>query len=471
VVAAIGASALAVVGVFLAQTYQLFGSFVGPNTKALISSPITLAGFGANIDRATAANFEIGDGVAGIQTYVSKLALGALHHVYSVFGVSLNDPHFAGVMNSKTFAEQDYTLYQRIPEFGANPWDVLLAVLAVIVLLVAVVRGRRQFRIALLLSLSLGCGYLLLTGTGKWEPFDVRFQVPVFVAMSAVIAVALSLFPPWVTRLVLVGLVVSCLPQLLDNKEFPLVPQYQFRGSYLTPYFGQYGSPSSAAEAAAYQAVTTMLAQSTCKQAAFGNWVVWEYPLWVGLQHEHYQGVLNDFNVSNESSRLEPSYTPCASITQHGPRYFTPNNGTVNVQQNVLVLSMNPRNAAAIRTGIPQFQSKVRGVRVLPGGGWNTEGPYGFTLLGPSGSVYLFSDSAQQVQLRLHLVPTLPHPTVHFSESNGQLVSSTIRHNTVEANLDLRPGITNINMITESNAAAQRRLLILTGVTLGSSKT
>ena len=84
-----------------------------------------------------------------------------------------------------------------------------------------------------------------------------------------------------------------------------------------------------------------MLAQSTCTQAAIGNWVGLEYPLWVGLQHEHYGGVLNDFNVDNDTQKLEPSYRPCASITQQGKQYVTPNNGTVNVQQSDLALSID----------------------------------------------------------------------------------------------------------------------------------
>ena len=106
------------VGIFLAQTEQLFGSFRGSETKDLISSPITIAGLAANIDRATAANFQIGDGVAGIQTYVSKVVLGVLGHAYSVFGVSINDPHYASFLHSDTFAPGDFTLPQRIQTSG-----------------------------------------------------------------------------------------------------------------------------------------------------------------------------------------------------------------------------------------------------------------------------------------------------------------------------------------------------------------
>ena len=60
------------------------------------------------------------------------------------------------------------------------------------------------------------------------------------VAVSAVIAVTMSIFPRWVTRLVLVGLVLSCLPQLLDNTEAQLY--LPVSGFYLTAYFGLYSN-------------------------------------------------------------------------------------------------------------------------------------------------------------------------------------------------------------------------------------
>lgn len=464
----IAASALAVAGIFLAQTEQLFGSVRGSETKDLISSPITVGGLAANIDRATAANFQIGDGVAGIQTYVSKVALGVLGHAYSVFGVSMNDPHYASLLHSDTFAPGNFTLSQRIPAEGANPWDILLVLSAAIILVVAVARGRREFRMTLALCLSLGCGFLLVTGVSKWAPYNVRYQLPFLVAVSAVIAVTLSIFPRWVTRLVLVGLVLSCLPQLLDNTEAQLVPPYQFQGPALTGYFGLYSNPPGEEKAAAYQTITKMLAQSTCNKAAIGNWVYFEYPLWVGLQHARYKGVLNDFDVPNVSRKLEPSYRPCASITQQGSGYVTPNNGTVNVQQSILALSINPRNAATIRTDIPRFQSKVRGVRVFPGGGWSTDKFGTLPFLGAQGSLYLFSDSTQPVQLQLHLVSTISESTVRLTETNGQPVPMTIHHDTIEADLNLRRGITRIDMVTEPNSVSRHRLLVLTGVTLGS---
>jgi hypothetical protein len=464
----IGGSALAIVGVFLAQTDQLFGTFVGPTTKSLISSPLTISGFGANVDRATAANFQIGDGVAGIQTYVSKIVLGALRHVYSIFGVSFTNQHYTygTEQNVNPFLLGDWRVYQRAPEYGANPWNILLAVAAALVLLFAVARGRRHLRVPLLWALTLGCGFILFTGIDKWAPYNVRYQLPFFVAVSVPIAVALSLFPRRLTTLVLAGLVVSCLPQLLDNTETPLVPPLHFHGSYLTSYFGGSSNPPGSQEAPAYQTVTTMLAQSTCTQAALGNWVYIEYPLWVGLQHEHYKGVLNDFNVDNATSKLVPSYRPCASITQRGTSYTSPNDGMVNVQQSNMVLSIQPRYATTIRVDPPRFESSVPGVSVLPGGGWSTDAYGDVPFLRNTGSLYLFTTAAQPVQLRLQEVPKVPQSTLTLTQSNGHDIRTTVRHDTIAVELHLHRGINQIGLATAANASAHRRLLILSGISI-----
>ena len=122
----------------------------------------------------------------------------------------------------------------------------------------------------------------------------------------------------------------------------------------------------------------------------------------MGLQHEHYGGVLNDFNVDNVTRKLEPSYRPCASITEQGSGYITPNNGTVNVQQSDLALSIDSSKAATIQTGIP-IPQPVRGVRVLPGGGWNHGRFRNLPFLVNNGSLYLFSNSAQPIHLVLQL--------------------------------------------------------------------
>jgi hypothetical protein len=322
--------------------------------------------------------------------------------------------------------------------------------------------------VPLILGVGLVCGFILFSATARWGLYNVRYTLPLLVAGSAVIALALARFPVWVGRFVLIGLVVACLPQLLDNLDQPLVPRETYAGSYLAPYFAQYsGTPlfPPATEAFAYQTVSSMLAQSTCSRAAIGNWIYIEYPLWVGLQHDRWQGQLNDFDVHNATGSLEPHYTPCAWMTEQGRHYVTPDNGTVNVQLGNLALSIDPSNASAIHQEVPAMASAVPGVRVLPGAGWSLAFFGHDPLLpGGSGSLYLFSTAARHVQLQLHLVPGVAQPSLAVSDPDGRLASTVVGHDVIRSELDLHGGINRIALTTGQSKAVVGRALALSAV-------
>jgi hypothetical protein len=464
--AAAGAGAAAVVGPFMVQTWQLVGSVVGPTSKSTINAQISVASFGANLVRTTAGNFDIGDGAAGISTYTSMIVLGILRHIYPIFGISQNDDRFSLETVFNPFRIADYSYLERLPDYGANPWDVVLAMVSLGILIVAVWRGAKHLRLALVLAVGLSCGYILFSGVARWSPFEVRYAVPLLAAWSAVIAVALARWPRWVTRLVLVGLVIACLPQLLNNVDTPLAPPIDYHGSFLAPYFTAHQTATGNDMASDYQTITTMLAQSTCTKAAIGNWILIEYPLWVGLEHEHWTGVLNDFNVHNQSTKLEPRYRPCAWITQQGPEYTTPDNGTVNVLLGQLAISLNADDAATVTTPVPGFSSGVTGARVLPGGGWSMGRIGGFPLLGPRGSLYVFSRSAQTVELRLNYVPQAPQLPIGVTDPDGSGVPTVHTSASYRAQISVHAGTNRIELAVRRFPSKGPKLAILQSVTL-----
>lgn len=462
------AGATAIAGPFIVTSSQSLGAPGGPTTSETLSSALTIDGFGANVVRSTAANFDIGNGANGIDTYVSKAALGILRPLYSMFGISPDNNEYSFDRYTNPVEVANYTHDERVGEVGANPWDVLLIIGSIIVLSVAVARGARDVRVALVLAFTLAGGFILFSGLKSWSTFNVRFTLPLLVAWSAVIAIALSRFSRWITRLVLLGLVIACYPQLFENATLPLVPPKSFSGSYLTPYFVNYTplyvSPSE--EASSYQKVTTMLGQSTCTRAAIGNWVFVEYPLWVGLQHEHWHGLLNDFDVHNVTSKLEPTYVPCASITQQGSAYVTPNNDTVNVQLTDLALSIEASKATTIHVSIPSFGSGVPDVRILPGGGWALTYLGHDPILVRHGSLYVFSPAAQSVELQLDLASGVLQPLLDLTGPNGLIMPAVIAHNAIHASLSLHRGINRITLAATSRSKNERPTLVLTAVTI-----
>jgi hypothetical protein len=464
-----GVAALVVVGPFTAQNVELFGSPFGPASSTAASSPFSFQAGAANVTRSMANNFHIGNGHSGPEYYVSRVALGTLSDAFSLFHVAQNNPNYSVTPAYRAFTVRDYSSSQRTETLSANPWEVILVVVSLVVLAVAVWRGSRRLRIVLLLGLGLSCGYLLFTFIAKWGIWDSRYALPLLVAWSAVIAVALSRFSVWVSRVVLVLLVAACLPQLLDNTTRPLVPSRSYdaayAASYLEPYFAACCRKTAGKVAPAYESVTAALAQSTCRQVAINNWIEFEYPLWVGLKHNGWTGVLDDENVHNQTTKLESSIRPCATIRQVGPHYRTPKNGTVTLQYQNLALSIDPRAAASVTTPLAGFSSSVPGTRVYPGGGWTLTGIGHDPKLAGSGTLYLSSAAPHRVQLQLHLAP-INQPAVVVTGARGTVVSSARVGDSVRATLALHTGINRVTVAQTGGGREAGQPLVLKAATV-----
>jgi hypothetical protein len=184
--------------------------------------------------------------------------------------------------------------------------------------LVIAASRRPDVRVAALLALSTGCGYLLFCSAMRWNVFAVRYQVPLFVVWSALIAVSFERHRN-VGRAVGLALLVVCLPQLLDNYARSLLyPRYPFR-SPLAAYFQDANDAAKA-----YEDVTGAVARSPCRDVGIANWVLAEYPLWAGLRDMGWNGRIAHVGVSNESSRLaNVNFRPCAQVfevkSDHAP--------------------------------------------------------------------------------------------------------------------------------------------------------
>ncbi|MGH9079825.1 MAG: hypothetical protein ACRDYE_07085 [Acidimicrobiales bacterium] len=460
---AVGIGVVVTAGLFAAQNSE-FGSVTGATAKTTTNLAVMPAASAGNVVRSTAANFDVGNGVKGVDTYLSRSVLPVLHGAYSALGVSPRDVRFLVGPYSNPFARQNYQFTDRQSNVGANPWNVLLIGVAVVVLVVAWLRGSRNVRTALLLAAALTGGFVAFAGSARWAGTGVRYQLPLLVAWSAVVAVALARFHRWIGRVVLIGLVIGCLPQLLNSVTQPVIHPLSFTGRpYLTPYLdpGLPDHPPSLvnAEAMSYETVADVLAQSTCRQAAITNWILFEYPLWVALGHQHWTGELNDLDVHNRSARFEPrNDDACASVSQQSDQYVTPANGTATVQEGSLAISLNPDSAVSVRAGLPTFSSTVSGVRVLPGGGWALEAERaGPSTDGPS-TLYLFSNSARPVQIELHPVPGVPQPLLVVRGPGGDAVPTTVNAGVVRSALLLHRGSNQVDLTTAPAANSGDRL-------------
>jgi hypothetical protein len=463
-VATTAVCAVIVVAPFAVQNVELFGSPFGPSSANALSSPLTAEVGAANVVRSTANNFHFGSGGSDLDSYVSRFSLDLLGHAFDLFHVAQSDFRYSVTPSSQAFTVADYASASRSEGMGANPWDVILLMASLVVLVVAVRRGAKNLRTSLLLAIGLSAGYLLFTFTAKWGIYNARYSLPLLVAWSSLIAIALSRFPRWVGRFVMIALVVACIPQLFDNASRPLVRPPSYASSYLEPYFIGCCIADLAQQSSSYESVTASLEQSTCKRAALQNWVLFEYPLWVGLEHDHWTGVLNDFDAHNQTATLEPSYTPCAWISQQGSHYITPDNGTVNMERGDLALSIDANRATTVGTAIPRFGSTVTGVHVLPGGGWSLEGLSPLPVLVNRGSLYVTSTTSRRVQLQLQLLHGYREPSLTVTGPGGGAVAIATEPDAIHADLALHAGTNRFNLVLGGKPGV--RFLVLETVTI-----
>ncbi len=269
-------------------------------------------------------HFDIGNGKSGVETSVSRVVLDGMRHLYALTGISLNNP-IRGRINWNPLAARNYSV-PRAGDIGANPWHVVLTWLAIVILGVA---AGEVLRCAWsCCSASHSEQELLFTGIAKWSIYEVRYTLPALVALSTVSLIALARWNRWIAR----GILRARRRVFTSAVGWQIGIAHIAVGEWADDRYSLAGPSTTALEASAYQTLTTMIAGSGCKKLALANWVEFEYPLWVGLQHEKWRGTIGAIGVTNPTRRLEIRTHYCAWIRQEDAGYVTPLNGIVNVR-------------------------------------------------------------------------------------------------------------------------------------------
>jgi hypothetical protein len=371
-------AAVVVAGPFVARNYQMFGAPAGPVSASTISTDLTVRAAAANIIRSTASEFAIGNGRSGPATAISGMVLDSLRTAYDTLGVDPADPRYVLGVQTDAFEKTDYSTAERAEGKGANPLQVLLIAVSLVVFGLAVVTGRRRLRLPLVLALGLCLGYVAFTANARWSVFAVRYYVPLLVLWCPLFALALSSFPRMVARVCAAVLVVACLPQLVDNGARSLLhPNFTFDYP-LAQYFAAYFPEERRSTAAEFEELTRTIARSGCREVGIANWVLVEYPIWAGLRHAGWRGTMNAVDVSNESARYaKADFRPCALIRQIPPGQVSTDRARAAFQFGNMALSLDVRGLRPGAVTAAGFVSAVPGLSVLPGAGWvlTREGP------------------------------------------------------------------------------------------------
>jgi hypothetical protein len=130
---------------------------------------------------------------------------------------------------------------------------------------------------------------------------------------------------------------------LLDSYTRPLLDRPEY-ASDLDAYFAPRpvdGLPAMPPQD--YVDVRDAIVATGCDRVGIGNWVLFEYPIWVGLHNAGWNGELRHIGVRNASRVAEDtSFEPCATIRQPScTRRSNPSRGRLRSRFGILILSLD----------------------------------------------------------------------------------------------------------------------------------
>jgi hypothetical protein len=168
------------------------------------------------------------------------------------------------------------------------------------------------------------------------------------VAVSPLIGLVVARWHRVVATVVASLLVLAALPALLENVARPLIHPLRFE-SALHAYFRPSDEPQWP-DPAAYDAVARAVTATSCRDVGLGNWLLFEYPLWVALRLHDFDGELRAVGVVNESAALAPDRpAPCLVVWEERPGQVVPDDGLTQFRFDRLVLSVADEHVADVQ--------------------------------------------------------------------------------------------------------------------------
>jgi len=231
--------------------------------------------------------------------------------LHNLIGISPNDPRttWPGAtfqINSNPFDEAS----------SGNLIHTLLIIATIILVLFQLDHKSEKKKYIL----SLLAAFLFFSFYLRWQPFQNRLLLSLFVLWSAIIGTTISgLQKRWIADMIIIALLIGALPWLFFNESRPLIGnQNIFNTSRAKQYFTRevFGEAYTS-----YRDSAKQLATSTpqCKQVGlYLDANDWEYPFWVLLQRDIGKDVrIESVNVENVSAREYsqfPEFSPCAIL-------------------------------------------------------------------------------------------------------------------------------------------------------------
>jgi hypothetical protein len=317
----LGTIALLVLAVNLGhyfRTYDLFGSPIsgGPPEMAreYKMEVYSIQSFVSNVIRNLAIH--IGTQIGLINGKVN----GAITVIHKFLGFDPSDPRIT--VPTRRFGVPAPSFNE---DTAGNPYHFLLIWFTIAAFLFTA-RFRKQKHLAIYIGSVVGA-FLLFCFALKWQPYNARHHLTIFVLFSAFFGVVLSkLKTRRLANAIALILIVLSLPCAFNNKCRPILGS---ESVLMAPKMNQVFIQRKWLKAPYPNAASFVTAQHCSKVGLYlTDDSAWEYPLWTLLQRKNSQIERIDHvivnNISAKKLEIEPykSFDPCAIVVYANKKNF-----------------------------------------------------------------------------------------------------------------------------------------------------
>lgn len=247
---------------------------------------------------------------------VNSVMYGIIRLIHKILGVATNDPRatLCGDFSINFSLHEDST---------GNFLHLILIIVSVAIFFITSQKRKQRDLIYYLAALT--SAFLLFCFVVKWEPWESRFHLPVFVLFSPVIAIVLSRISNHkIADFTAVFFILLSLPWVFFNDSRPLIKNFRaskieniFNTSRIEQYFRNWPGLKDP-----YMEAVQFIKSKGCSDVGIilGE-DDWEYPFFVLLQKDNTRVFrIEHVNVSNISAikyNIYPfnDFNPCAIIS------------------------------------------------------------------------------------------------------------------------------------------------------------
>jgi 4-amino-4-deoxy-L-arabinose transferase-like glycosyltransferase len=242
---------------------------------------------------------------------INKVTYSAVKYLHTYLGLDINDrratwPGAYFVVQKLYFSEN----------YDGNPLHFIMIVFS-LVFIVSYPRLRRVSPVILTYNLLLASGFLFFCFYLKWQPWNSRLHLPLFVLWSPAVGLVLSEMKlRRFADLTVVFLLMASIPWVFNNDIRPLTGENPILTAGRSDiYFNTFTEPKLKD---AYKQTANLIAAGDCKDIGLvleGNSV--EYPFWVLLNAgDNKKFRIEHINVTGRSNNLSMNrFSPCASVS------------------------------------------------------------------------------------------------------------------------------------------------------------